>query len=83
MVSLLSIEMFHVHSLVWLAGNFMFEELQARVLNDPTFANRLISFLESALTTAIDNAVTDDQSLFQSGAHLSTVRSDEDFITTF
>ena len=72
--------MFHIHSLVWLAGNFVFEELRSRVLNDPGFADRLISFLESALTTAIDNALADDESLlFQSPTHLSTDRSDEDF----
>ena len=29
--------MFHIHSLVWLAGNFMFEEMRARVLNDPDY----------------------------------------------
>lgn len=33
--------MFHIHSLVWLAGNFMFEELWTRVLNDPDSWNRL------------------------------------------
>jgi hypothetical protein len=41
----------------------MFEELRARVLNDPGFADRLISFLESVLTTAIDSALSDAKSL--------------------
>jgi hypothetical protein len=72
--------MFHIHSLVWLAGNFMFEELRTRVLNDPDFADGLISFLESTLTTAIDNALADDGSLLlQSAADLFADRSNEDF----
>ena len=72
--------MFHVHSLVWLYGNFLFEELRNRVLNEPGFADRLISFLESVLTNAIDNAIVDNESsLFQSAPHFSPDRSDEDF----
>ena len=72
--------MFHIHSLVWLAGNFMFEELRSRVLNDTGFADRLISFLESVLTTAIDSALSDAKFLlFQDASHLSTDRCDDDF----
>jgi hypothetical protein len=55
-------------------------EVGGRVLNDPSFADRLISFLESVLTNAIDNALDDndsESSLFQSAPHFSPDRSDE------
>jgi hypothetical protein len=72
--------MFHIHSLIWLAG---FEDLRARVLNEPGFSNRLISLLESVLTTAINNALNDNESLlFQNATHFPADRSDEDFIVT-
>jgi hypothetical protein len=72
--------MLHVHSLIWLTGNFMFEELRNRVLNDTTFANRLISFLESTITNAIDEALTDNDSLlFENTPHFSTDHSDDGF----
>jgi Helitron helicase-like domain at N-terminus len=57
--------MLHLHCLIWLKGNFTFEELRSRVLNDADFAERLISFLESIITNTVENALENTDLLFQ------------------
>jgi len=52
--------MFHIHSLIWLSGNFTLDELRRRVLEDNEFATRLTGFLESVITNAIDRALSED-----------------------
>ena len=70
--------MFHIHTLVWLSGNFTFEDLRTRVLNEPVFADRIISFLESVIVNAVEKAIGGDASL-QHQPHFPSDLSDEDF----
>jgi Helitron helicase-like domain at N-terminus/PIF1-like helicase len=71
--------MFHIHTLVWHSGNFTFEDLRTRVLNDSVFANRIISFLESIIVNAVEKAIGGDESLQHQPPFPSNL-SDEDFM---
>lgn len=51
--------MLHLHSLIWLSGNFTFDNIRARVLNDSEFKQRLIFFLESIIVNTVNQALTD------------------------
>ena len=57
--------MLHLHSLVWLSGNFTFENLRAQVLNDADFKQRVIVFLESIIVNTVDQALIDTNILSQ------------------
>ena len=41
--------MLHLHALIWLTGNVAFESLRHRLLQDSTFANRMIRYLEAII----------------------------------
>jgi Helitron helicase-like domain at N-terminus len=71
--------MLHMHCLVWLKGNFTFEELRTQVLHDTAFAQRLISFLESIITNTVEKAIENTTVLFQDIPLPSPDQSPEDF----
>jgi hypothetical protein len=72
--------MFHIHCLIWLAGDFSYEEMRYRVLNDSDFANRLITFLETIITNTVENATADyEPLLYQNVPDFSNVMSDDEF----
>ena len=52
--------MLHLHALVWLTGNLGFGTLRARVLQDKSFASRMIRYLESIIVHSIDLDLRDD-----------------------
>jgi hypothetical protein len=71
--------MLHLHCLVWLRGNFTFDELRNRVLCDVDFAQRLITFLETIITCAVNDVQHDDNILFDPVPSFSQNLSDDDF----
>src|SRR5438045_337225 len=46
--------MLHLHALIWLTGNFAFDSLRHRLLQDNTFANKMMHYLESIILQSID-----------------------------
>src|SRR5438045_21237 len=46
--------MLHLHTLIWLTGNLAFDSLQHWLLQDSTFANRMMHYLESIILQSID-----------------------------
>jgi hypothetical protein len=72
--------MLHLHSLIWLSGNFTFEDLRARVLNDTDFRQRLIAFLESIVINTVEQALTDTDILPDHNIpSFPNVQTDENF----
>jgi Helitron helicase-like domain at N-terminus len=54
--------MLHLHCLVWLTGNLDFFNLRTKMLEDPEFASRMISYLDSVISERIDPCGSDDRS---------------------
>jgi len=54
--------MLHLHCLVWLTGNLDFFNLRTKMLEDPEFARRMISYLDSVISERIDPRESDDRS---------------------
>ena len=54
--------MLHLHCLVWLTGNLDFFNLRTKMLKDPEFARRMISYLDSVISERIDPRESDDRS---------------------
>ena len=52
----------HLHALVWLSGNLGFSTLRDRVLQDESFASRMIYYLESIIMYSIDLGLENDPS---------------------
>jgi helitron helicase-like protein len=72
--------MLHLHSLIWLSGNFTFEDLRVRVLNDTDFRQRLIAFLESIIINTVEQALTDTDILPDHNIpSFPNVQTDENF----
>src|SRR6266850_3760198 len=66
--------MLHLHCLVWLGGNFTFDNLRTRVLNDAEFAQDLITFIESIITTSVDSAIDTDNFSFNNMTSFSSAQ---------
>ena len=49
--------MLHLHALVWVRGNLRFRTLRKRVLEDRTFAARMISYLEKIIIQGVDENI--------------------------
>ena len=47
--------MLHLHALIWLTGNLAFDSLRHRLLQDSTFANKMMHYLESIIVQSIDS----------------------------
>jgi helitron helicase-like protein len=50
--------MLHLHALVWAKGNVGFANIRDRILNDSSFAARMISFLESTIVQSVESMPT-------------------------
>src|SRR6266516_7352760 len=46
--------MLHLHALVWVTGNLAFATLRGRLLQDKSFAYRMIRYLETVIVQSID-----------------------------
>lgn len=51
--------MLHLHALVWLTSNLAFSSLRERLLQDQSFASRMIHYLETIIVQSIDVDVDD------------------------
>lgn len=72
----------HLHALIWLQGNLDFHNLRERVENDPSFAQRLISFIESIIQESLDHNILRSSSILanisSSSRSLHDVTNDSD-----
>jgi uncharacterized protein DUF6570/helitron helicase-like protein len=52
--------MLHLHGFAWVTGNMIFTKLQDRVLADLEFRNRLVSYLQTAISEVVDEMWADE-----------------------
>jgi hypothetical protein len=70
--------MLHLHALVWAKGNVEFAKIRDRVLNDSSFAARMISFLESTIVENVELMTTGIPRIPDRPQHFSTEDESDD-----